>query len=204
MQKKLVQKRGFIKREAIITETKIIYKSSLFGKPSEVSIPYEDLSRSKETYLLNRPNFYIPVIVFGLIAFCSFMWRDDVDFVKDFGGNRWIFWSILFVLSIPVYLISLENLWKIRVQYNVYLFFFKNIPNKKEVDEFIEALFETRDNYLRQTYFFEPNKNIPYESQKSNFQWLRKSEVITGIEFQNSIKKLDEVFNVDLKKIGFN
>ncbi|WP_121313963.1 hypothetical protein [Flavobacterium sp. 102] len=185
-------------------ETKVVYKSTLFGKQSEVTIPYEDLTRHKESYLLNRKNFYIPVIVLGFFTLCSFMWRNDKDFEQDFGENRWIFWSILFLISIPIYLISLENLWKVRVQYNTYLFFFKNIPNKKEVDDFLECLFKTRDNYLRETYFFEPNKNIPYESQKSNFQWLRKSEVITGTEFQNSMKKLEEVFSSDLKKIGFN
>lgn len=204
MQNKLIQKRGFIKREAEITETKIIYKSSLFGRQSEVSIPYEDLSRWKETYLLNRPNFYIPVIVLGLFAFATFVWRNDKDFVQDFGGNRWIFWSIAFLISVPIYLISLENLWKVKVQYNTYLFFLKKNPNKKEVDDFLEHLFATRDNYLRETYFFEPNKSSSFESQKSNLQWLRKSEVISGEEFKNGMKKLEEVFNMDLKKIGFN
>jgi hypothetical protein len=200
MHKELIQKKGFTKREAKILDTKIVYKSTLFGRESEVSIGYEDLSKYKNAHLLNRKNFYIPVIVLGLLSFSSFMWRND----KDFDPNVWILWGILFLISTLLYLISIEKLWKVRVQYNMYLFFFRNIPSKKEVDEFIEYLFETRDNYLRETYFFEPNKNSSYESQKNNFQWLRKSEVITGAEFQNSMKKLEAVFNNDLKKIGFN
>lgn len=85
----------------------------------------------------------------------------------------------------------------------MYIFFFKSLPDTKEVDEFIEFLFKTRDSYLIQTYFFEPNKNISFESQKNNLRWLRKSEVITGEEFQDGMKKLEDIFNNDLKKIGF-
>lgn len=204
MQRELIQKRGFIKREAKITENKIIYKSSLFGKQSELSIPYEELTRNKETYLLNRPNFYIPVITLGAITFFSFIWRKDKDFTQDFGENLWVLWFIAFIISIPIYLMSRENLWKIRVQYNTYLFFFKNIPNKKEVDDFLDCLFITRDNYMRATYFFEPNKNLSFETQKNNLLWLRKSEVISGDEFKKEMKKLEEIFNHELRKIGFN
>ncbi len=200
MLKQLIQKKFFIKREAKILETKVVYKSSLFGRSNEFSIAYENLSKSKETYLLNRANFYIPVISLGFLTIITFNFRYE----KDFETYQWIFWGILFLISTIIYLISIERLWKIRIQHNMYIFFFKSVPNTKEVDEFIEFLFNTRDNYLRETYFFEPNKNISFESQKNNLQWLRKSEVITAKEFLNGMKKLEDIFNNDLKKIGFN
>ena len=200
MQKELIQKKGFSKREAKIMETKVVYKSTLFKREYEISIAYEDLSKQKESYLLNRKNFYIPVICFGIFTLASFIWRND----KEFDPNIWILWGILFLISTIIYLLSLESLWKVKVHYNSYLFFFKNLPSKEEVDGFIKFLFETRDKYLKETYFLEPNKNLSFESQKNNLQWLRKSEVITAIEFQSGMKKLEEVFNQDLKKIGFN
>ena len=204
MQKKLVQKRGFIKREAQIMETKVVYKSTLFGREHEISIPFENLSRNKDSYLLNRKNFYIPVIALGFLTFVTFTWRNDKDFQNDLGGYQWIIWGFLFVISTTVYLLSIENLWRIRTQYNTYLFFFKSIPNKKAVDNFLESLFEMRNNYLKETYFYKPNRNLSFESQKNNLQWLRKNEVISGTEFKNRMKELEEVFNQEQKKIGFN
>ena len=204
MQKELIQKRGFTKREAKIMETKVVYKSTLFGREFEISIPYENLSRHKDSYLLNRKNFYIPVIALGFLSFVTFTWRNDKDFQNDLGGYQWIIWGVLFLISTTIYLLSIENLWRVRVQYNTYLFFFKSIPNKKAVDNFLESLFEMRNNYLKETYFYKPNRNLSFESQKNNLQWLRKNEVISGTEFKNRMKELEEVFNQEQTKIGFN
>ncbi|RAK25283.1 hypothetical protein B0I03_101448 [Flavobacterium aquaticum] len=204
MQKELVQKRGFTKREAKIMETKVVYKSTLFGKEFEVSIPYENLSRHKDSYLLNRKNFYIPVIALGFLTFVTFMWRNDKDLQNDLGEYQWIIWGGFFLISTSIYLLSIENLWRIRVHYNTYLYFFKSIPNKKVVDDFLEFLFEMRDNYLKETYFYKPNKNLSFESQINNLQWLRKNEVISASEFKNRMKELEEVFNQEQTKIGFN
>jgi hypothetical protein len=204
MQKELFQKRGFTKREAKILETKVVYKSTLFGREFEISIPFENLSRHKDSYLLNRKNFYIPVIALGFLTFVTFMWRNEKDFQNDLGGYQWIIWGVLFLISATLYLLSIESLWKVRVQYNTYIFFFKNIPNKKTVDDFLEYLFEMRDNYLKETYFNKPNKNLSFESQKNNLQWLRKNEVISGSEFKIRMKELEELFNQEQTKIGFN
>lgn len=204
MQKELFQKRIFTKREARIMENKIVYKSTLFGRENEVSIAYEDLSRYKDSYFLNRIGFYIPIFILSFFTLVSYTWRNDKDFQRDLGEYHWVFWSFLLLASVIVYIISLENLWKVRVQNNTYLFFFKTLPNRKEVDDFLECLFQTRDSYLKETYFLESTKNLSFESQKNNLQWLRRAEVITREEFKESMEKLGELFNYDLKKIGFN
>ena len=64
-------------------ETKVVYKSTLFGREHEISIPFENLSRNKDSYLLNRKNFYIPVIALGFLTFVTFTWRNDKDFQND-------------------------------------------------------------------------------------------------------------------------
>ncbi len=204
MQRELIQKRAFSKRETKILETKVVYKSTLFGRVTEVSILYEDLTRNKESYLLNRKNFFIPVIAIGFLSFSTFIYRNDKEFQNDLGSYQWIFWGVLFIISTVTYLLSIEKLWKIKTQYNTYLFFFKSIPNKKTVDDFIETLFEVRDNYLRETYFQKPSKNLSFESQKKNLQKLRQNEVISGNEFKNAMQELEAMFNYEQKKIGFN
>jgi len=180
MYKQLHQKKVFIKREATIMENKVVYNSGMFGRRYEVSLPYEDLSRSKDAHFLNRAVFYVPVLILGFITAVSYSVRNDESFQNDLGGYQWIFIGFMLLISLVIYVISIETLWKIRVQDNTYLFFFRNIPNRKEVDDFIECLFKTRDKYLRETYFFEPTKNLSFESQKNTLQWLRKAEVITG------------------------
>lgn len=84
------------------------------------------------------------------------------------------------------------------------LFFYKSNPDKQSVDQFIDELFKSRDIYLREMYFAEVNKNLSYEAQKNDLQWLRRIEAISTVEFSNLKKELDEVFQNDNKKIGFN
>lgn len=200
MSQKLTQKWFFTSRETEIMETKVIYTYSLFGKETQLTVNYEDLSKNKEAYILNRPNFYIPPAVLALFTFASFMWRDD----KDFNPYYWIFWGITFIVSLVIYIISIEKLWRIRIHINFYIYFFRKIPNQEIVDDFIASLFRARDLYLRETYFFEPNKNMAYETQKNNLQWLRRNEVINKSEFEDSKNKLDKVFKIESSKIGFN
>ncbi len=200
MIKKLAQKKGYIKRELKIFETKVHCKTTLFGFVSDVIVPFENLPNQKESFVLHRKNV---LIIVGLIAFITLIcliYRTD----KDFNPNLWIFFGVLFLLSIPAYFYSVEYLWRIRVAYNINIFAFKKIPNTIEVDEFFEVLFITRNNYLRQTYFLPITKNLTYESQKNNLQWLRKNEAISSSEFEKSISELNMIFISENNKIGFN
>src|SRR5690606_23474823 len=162
-------KRFFIQREAEILQTKIRYKSTLFLRSYEVYVDFENLSRYKESYFLNRANFFVPVIVLGILSFSSFMWRND----KDYNLLLWLVFGILFLVAVTIYAISLENLWKVRVDNNTYLFFLKTNPDSQSVNHFLDDLFKTRDSYLRDTYFLNLSKHLSYESQQQNLQWLR-------------------------------
>lgn len=196
----LNQKQPLIEREAKITETKVIYRSVIFGREFEVSVPYEDLSRDKETYIKTIQYSNVIIGILSFFTFVSLLFKND----KDFDNNAWMFWAALLTVAIAAYILTREVLWKVRVQNNTYLFFFKEKPDKETVNEFIETLFETRDKYLRETYFFEATKNLPYESQKNNIQWLRRIGAINRDEFQGRKDELDEMFNLEIKKIGFN
>lgn len=200
MPNEIIQRKLFNKREAKILNTKIVYKTAIFGRESEVSISYEELSRDKESYFKTFPYINLIIGILFLFTVVSLIYRND----KDFNPDIWIFWSTLLTVAIIFYFLTTENLWKVRVQNNTYLFFLKSSPNKEFVNNFIDMLFSARDEYLKETYFFEPTKNISYESQINNLRWLRKVEVINRNEFNDRKKLLDEIFNLEVNKIGFN
>lgn len=200
MIKELAQKKGYIKRELKILETKVHCKTTLFGIVSDIVVPFENLPNQKESFVLHRRSM---LVILGLLAFLTLIcliYKDD----KEFDPNIWMFFLTIFLLAIPVYFYSVENLWRVRIGFNVNIFAFKKIPNTIVVDEFFELLFTTRNNYLRQTYFLPITKNLTYESQKNNLQWLRKNEVISSIEFEKSISELNTIFISENNKIGFN
>lgn len=200
MIKELAQKKVYIKRELKIFETKVHCKTTLFGVVSDIVVPFENIPNQKESFVLHRRSM---LVILGLLAFLTLVcliYKDD----KEFDPNIWMFFLIIFLLAIPVYFYSVENLWRLRIGFNVNIFAFKKIPNINEVDEFFELLFTTRNNYLRQTYFLPVTKNLTYDSQKSNLQWLRKNEAISGVEFGKSIEELNKIFLSENNKIGFN
>ena len=200
MIKELIQKKGYIKRELKIFETKVHCKTTLFGVVADIVVPFENIPNQKESFVLHRRSM---LVILGLLAFLTLVcliYKDD----KEFDPNIWMFFLTIFLLAIPVYFYSVENLWRVRIGFNVNIFAFKKIPNTIEVDEFFEVLFITRNNYLRQTYFLPITKNLTYESQKSNLQWLRKNETISGVEFEKSIEELNKIFLSENNKIGFN
>lgn len=200
MIKELIQNKGYIKRELKIFETKVHCKTTLFGIVSDIVVPFENLPNQKESFVLHRR---VMLIILGLLAFLTLVcliYKDD----KEFDPNIWMFFLTIFLLAIPVYLYTVENLWRVRMGFNVNIYAFKKIPNFNEVDEFFELLFTTRNDYLRQTYFLPITKNLTYESQKNNLQWLRKNEVISSSEFEKSISELNTIFISENNKIGFN
>ncbi len=199
MKLELHQKRFFITRTMKIYDNKIFYKSSKFGTESEINVPFEELTNFKESHVV--ANFYVLLIsgFLFLFSFVSIISRND----KDFDPDIWIFWTIGFFISIAGYFILSENLWKIKVQNNTYLFIYKKNPEKKEVNEFIKNLFEARDKYLVETYS-ELNKNVSYEAQLNNLQWLKKVDAINKATLEKKCGELNAMFNLEKKVIGFS
>lgn len=60
MLKQLTQKKFFIKREAKIFETKVVYKSSLFGRSNEFSINSKIYLEVKRHIFSIEPIFIFP------------------------------------------------------------------------------------------------------------------------------------------------
>jgi hypothetical protein len=142
----------------------------------------------------------ITLRVLTFITIICFAFRND----KDFESHAWVFWGLITLFVSIFFWINRENLWKLKVSNNTYFFLLKKTPSKSKVDQFIEDIFVARDYYLKETYFRLANKNMLYESQKNNFDWLYRMEVIDKNEHSTSIKELDNIFNIEIQKIGFN
>ena len=199
MKLELHQKRFFTKRRIEIKENKVFYKSSKLSNESEVNVPFEELTNFKESHIIS--NFYVLLasvflLLFSLVSIIS---RND----KDSDPRVWKCLTISFLISSFVYYVTRENLWKIKVQNGTYLFVYKNIPNKNEVNNFIQLLFEQRDQYLKETYS-ELNRNVSYEAQLNNLQWLKKVEAINKAEYEKKLEELNSLLNLKQKVvIGF-
>jgi len=199
MKLELHQKRFFTKRRIEIKENKVFYKSSKLNDESEVNVPFEELTNFKESHIIS--NFYVLLasvflLLFSLVSIIS---RND----KDSDPRVWKCLTISFLISSFVYYVTRENLWKIKVQNDTYLFVYKNIPNKNEVNNFIQLLFEQRDQYLKETYS-ELNRNVSYEAQLNNLQWLKKVEAINKAEYEKKLEELNSLLNLKQKVvIGF-
>lgn len=198
MKLELHQRRFFTMRKIKIYENKVFYKSSKFGNESEINIPFEELTIFKESHILS--NFYVSLIsgVLLFISLISIIYRND----KDFDPDIWKFWTLAFIVSAFLYFVTRENLWKIKVQNNTYLFILKNVPNKEDVNSFIAALFDARNKYLKETYS-ELNRNVSYETQLQNLQWLKRIEAIKKVEFEKKRDELNSLFNFEKNAIGF-
>lgn len=194
----LIQKRFFIKRIITVYENKVTYQTSRFSNQTEVSIPYEDLTDRKESHTITLFPAIIIMGVSALFSVASFVWRDD----KEYDPDIWKLWTVLFIISTIVYFLTRENVWKIKLHNITYLFINKSLPNKSEVDVFIETLFNERNKYLRETYYH-ITKHMSYEKQLSNLQWLKKTGALKEGEFEKTRKELEAMFNPEKKSIGF-
>ncbi|MHA3789963.1 hypothetical protein ACX0HA_17280 [Flavobacterium hauense] len=194
----LIQKRFFIKRTIAIYENKVTYRISRFSNETEVSISYEDLTDRKEAHTMTLLSSLIFMGGSAFLSGVSYLWRND----KEYDPDAWKLGVFLFIISTIVYFFTRENVWKIKLQSNTYLYINKNTPDSYEVNLFIDALFNERNKYLRETYFY-LSKHMSYEKQLSNLQWLKKTGALKEGEFEMTRKELEAMFNPEKKSIGF-
>ncbi|QSW90401.1 hypothetical protein J0383_06205 [Flavobacterium endoglycinae] len=80
---------------------------------------------------------------------------------------------------------------------------FKKRPNEREVDKFIETLFQERDNFLREKYAnLDPNLN--YETQLNDLKWLLNVEAISRKEYDQYYLDLKQLYAPKRGAIGFD
>lgn len=195
----LSQNRFMNSRNIKIYENKIQYRITKFGKSQEITIPFENLTGFKDSFIISAQPFLLAAVVSLFLAIICLFTNKGEEF--DFSASA--FYGMIFLLVTPIYFICRESLWKFRLDNLSYITLFKNIPNHKHVDKFIDIMFEQRKKYLKQTYLF-VTPNMDYESQMKNLQWLRKGDVIDVTEFEKTKNELDMIFKSEKQSIGFH
>jgi len=200
MIRELSQGNFLIKRRIRIFENRVVYYESKFANGNEITITYEDLTNFKEMYTATTQHLIWGVVVSALIFAGSFALRNDKEFDNPY---MWIFCGAAFLAVSAFYLMTREKVWKIKLQNYTFIFIKRNAPDKTTVDDFIEDLFRVRKEYLRDTYLY-IDKNIQYEPQLKNLQWLKKVDAISKDEFEIKRLELSDLFNTEKKSIGFS
>lgn len=198
MLRQLDQKTLFVKRKTIIEENKVSSYTSIFGKEMGANVAYEDLTTDKTPHTLLFNNIGLIILGFALGTLITFFWRND----KEFTPYIWIYFAISFISSCIFHFLYKENVWKLRLQNYTYIFINSKSPSTSEVNSFIDELYIQRKKYLRETYLH-TNKNLSYETQFKNLNFLKKSEAVTANEYQKLLSELDALFQDDKKQIGF-
>ncbi len=195
----LEQKKNFKKIKIQITDAEILYAISEKGNSNEVSIPFEEIHKTKLTQHVAKQ----PWLIAGSALILSAMLFLLVPEKSSFQTETKLLMIIMGVVCFSIYYLTKEKYWKLQVASDSYLYIHKEIPNHNTVDKFIDTLFLSRDSYLHKEYG-NINPNLPYESQLNNFKFLKKLKVWDENEFQLKVEELDKTFNRQTHIKGFN
>jgi len=195
----LKQKKNFLSREIRISESKFFYKESKFANENEFDIAYESLDGEKISHKNSNSIILSISIIFYILSIATFFAQLKGADVEKYA---WIFWAIVATIVLTFYWTSREDMWKIKLVNNGYIFIHKNIPSKEIVDSFIKDLLDYRNEYLKENYSF-IDENLSYEAQLNNLKWLRSINVISKAEFEDKYSELKRLVKPSKKVIGF-
>jgi hypothetical protein len=198
--KTLVQKKQFHQREFEILESKLRFKESRFGNEQELYIPYENILGSKSSFKKTEPWFILIGLFFTLLTVLTIIWHFQDGSSEAEAPVVWGCFSLLFFyLSFKMK----ENSWKIGLINNESIMMFRNRPNNIDVEEFFNNLIEKRNSFLLNNYGF-IDRNLNYERQFNNLEWLRSRNVLTAKEFEERHDQLKALFDTTNSRIGFD
>lgn len=196
----LIQKKFLHKREFEIYESKLRFKESRFGNESEIYIPFENVLGSRSSFKKTEPWFVFIALFFALLTVLCIVWYYEDGDVEIAAPFVWGSVSLLFFYM--AYKIK-ENSWRIALVNNESVMMFRNSPHEEEVEGFFKNLIERRNTYLIDNYGF-LDKNLNYERQFSNLEWLRLRNVLTVEEFDKKYQQLKTLFDTSSNHIGFS
>ena len=139
--KKLTQKSYYVKFDFTISDNKLNCKESRFGNENDIDIPFENIASTKNSKKTSSPILLLAGIVSLVVSLLAFVFAESTR-NSLLGGFLWLFISIGFL---AYFFMTKENLWVISRYDTGKIYIHKSSPNEKEVDEFIETLFNPPD-----------------------------------------------------------
>ncbi|MEL6438404.1 MAG: hypothetical protein AAFQ80_03965 [Cyanobacteria bacterium J06621_8] len=173
-QKKLLEKRSFF----ILPNKLKLYLRNSEGE-YENYVTYEDLRG--ETKVFCRRNSRLLFITLILAAFSSCILLQTLLIQQ--GTHFIVFPLALAFFSGFLYLFLKQNYIIIETYDRRKIFFFRDNPNRYDLEKFLTQLWSYRRQYLRAKYFY-INQNCDYQQQTERLSWLLEQNVITPTEYR--------------------
>lgn len=162
-----------------------------FSDKYEEEIPFEDISnRTSKSFKKETVYIYLSAafISAGILALFRGGWELAIAFIL-------IGLGFLVIMKLTV-----KNVVNLYVRDNQILELKADKPGKAEVETFLEDLKTTKKNYLINKYA-SIDKDLPIDGQLNNLVWLKNSDYISEMEFNELKNQL--LGRVNDKKIGF-
>lgn len=197
--KQLRQNKNFVKRELRFTDSKLFYNISKFGNGNEFDIPFENLDGEKVSHKsINHTLLIIAIIIYLITIIVQLsLYREGKEEILV-----GLLWAGLGTIFLVLYFLSRQNLWKIRLANDNFIYIHKNVPSKSVTDQFLSELMKSRNEFLKENYAT-VDENLSYESQLNNLKWLKSINAISKEEFDQKYTELKHSVKPEKPNIGF-
>lgn len=184
------QRRLFDKKNFRFTNDGLCIRSSNAGKVHEYEIKYENIG-TKIIFWKNGLTIYLLIAAF-LIGICTLFYFDTSGPGMEPGMKLFI--SVLIAICIALYFITYKKARYLTDANNSNpIELFTDKPDTEAVDHFIKEILSRRKAYLLER-FGQLNKNISYEPQYNNLNWLLYIDAISKAEYDQMLMELNALY----------
>lgn len=194
------QQQLFNKRWFKLTDTGLRVRHRENIKSFEYELNFEEIGTKVVDKTAGLKGWILSASLFSLIAVVMYLDKSsggDVEssadlFYASLGGFCWVLYFITF--KRVRYLSKSNNVNAIE--------FLRSRSKTQELNDFIDQVISRRKAYLIARYG-ELNRNISYETQYHNLNWLLDNEVLNYEEFTEKKGALDKLFPPNVVVKGF-
>ena len=155
-----------------------LYSKNLKGETKSY-ISYEKLKG--EAQITSRRNPKLLFIALMTIGFAAYIVLQSILLGGEF--NRATVPIVVAFIFAVLYKVRKQEYIIIKVVNHQQIIFYKNKPNRKTVEFFLDRLWIQRKRYLRDKYFY-INYSQDIQQQTARLRWLLEQKVITKTEFK--------------------
>ncbi len=186
-----VQSKFWVQKKFIFNKDGIEFYSKEFGAESMTTILYSKIEPQSKCriYTESYPLIYKIGLVICAIFLASVVMPAPYSLAtKILIAVTGIMFGIATIISfyfiqIKYYLIELED--------ETQMWVIINAPNKDEVQQFVDVLFENRKQNYRKNYFKINYDNLK-EKELDRMKWLRSENIITEAEYQVVAEEVED------------
>jgi hypothetical protein len=177
----LIQKKLFSKRIFVIKGNELDVSIESPKGNSRYSLPFEEVG-TRKFYKSASKTF--PYIFISIVTFMLIILLYSYLFIKDSmnDGTFWVNITLWSFINIGIFLSTKQkSIYLVGTPRSVE--FFEDLPNKEEVEKFLDILISKVKDYLKEKYG-KIDLDIPEDMLMRNFLFLRNSELITEKEYE--------------------